>query len=249
MVSFQVADVCSPTLRELYFEAWTPVRSAGQRPSSAALCRTHLSVRATAVNTVASKQASTSRSTAHISCYPVMQVAGHVLRLHLPELRAMELTWCNVNWLGAGDGLALDNETFRKTGKLEVLGFHQLAEAPKLVTLTPQCLAPLKMLKELKLADCGLTGVPPAVAVLSASLTSLSLEHNVDLQLCETDIGTLLELRLLMELDVHKVYEDDPDTAELWSNDSIQLLIDLPGMFMAQHGAVPEVIFYPYRVH
>lgn len=172
------------------------------------------------------------------------QVAGDVLRIHLPELRAMDLKWCS--WRGAGDGLTLDQRTFRDAGKLEALSLQQLVDTPKTVTLTSWCLAPLTMLKDLKLAGCGLTGVPPAVAELSASLTSLSLEHNVDLQLCETDIGTLLELRCLKELDVHKVYEDDPDTANLWSNDSIQVLIDLPGRFMTQHGAAPAVIFYPY---
>jgi len=178
-------------------------------------------------------------------CPPVMQMAGDVLRLHLPELRYLELKWCN--WWEAGRGLTLDRETFGGTGKLEVLSLHQLENSLEIVTFAPQCLAPLTVLKELTLANCGLCGVPPAVTVLGATLTYLGLEHNCNLQLCGTDMSSLMALRCLRKLDVHK---DDvtysTNDARLWSNDSIQSLIDLPSMFTARHGASPAGCLDPH---
>ena len=107
------------------------------------------------------------------------------------------------------------------------------------------CLTALTGLKDLTLANYGLTSVPSAVGSLGGSLTSLSLEDNSDLQLGAADMSTLLRLRCLRTLSVRKDIStsDVPGTAKLWSNGSIQVLVSLPGRFMAEHGAAPIVSF------
>lgn len=106
-------------------------------------------------------------------------------------------------------------------------------------------LAALTGLKDLTLANCGLTGVPPAVSLLGGSLTSLSLAGNCDLQLGAVDVSTLLRLRCLRNLNVQKYIppSDLPGTAKLWSNSSIQALVSLPGKFIEEHGVAPTVPF------
>ena len=166
----------------------------------------------------------------------VSQTDGNVLRLHLPELRQLALSWHH--WQPG----MLDDEAFRQTSKLEDLSVSTaMLGEPTALTLAPRCFARLTGLKDLTLANCGLTGVPSAVGALSDSLTSLSLEGNYDLELGEADVNMLLRLRRLRQLDVCKDDCDDED--HRWNNSSIQALIDLPGRWVAQHGSCPKVVF------
>ena len=143
----------------------------------------------------------------------VTQAGRNVLRLHLPELRHLELNWDRSGGQGTAlqhaPSLQLDESTFQETGKLEVLyiaqqGQKQMQPRVKMVTLGPHCLTPLTALHSLALSNCGLPSVPSAVASVSASLTSLSLARNRALQLSRADLNVLLRLRCLRELDLRK---------------------------------------------
>ena len=166
----------------------------------------------------------------------VMQ-AGGALRLALPELRRMELYWNK-------SSLLLDDDTFNDADKLRVLlvGQH-LNQHPRTTTLTlsARSLAPLIALKTLILQNCALDGVPPAVALVGASLSTLSLVNNRNLQLGEADRNVLLDLRCLRKLDVRK--STSKKTSNLWTESSIQVLIDLPGKAKAKHNVSLVVVF------
>ena len=149
----------------------------------------------------------------------------------------MELYW-------NASSLLLDDDTFQEAGKLRIMLLGQnLSEYPRATTLTLslRCLAPLTALKTLILENCALDGVPPAVTLVGGSLTMLSLVNNRDLQLCEADMNILLDLLCLKKLDVRKsIFKK---TANLWTESSIQVLLNLPGKAMAKHGVAPVVVF------
>ena len=156
----------------------------------------------------------------------------------------MELYWDSTT-------LQLDDDTFREAGHLSAIGLAQhldrLQPRPSTLTLAPGCLAPLTALKTLVLMNCALTSVPSAVAMVGASLTSLSLVNNLNLQLGEADMAVLLKLAVLRRLDVRKTIgsSDTTKPADVWSEGSIQILIDLPRIMMAEHGVAPVVWFAP----
>ena len=164
--------------------------------------------------------------------------AVNALRLHMPELRRLELHWNNSSML-------LDDDTYAETAKLRVFLVGQSFSYPRATTLTlsPRCLAPLTALKTLLLDNCALDGVPPTVTagLVGDSLTILSLVNNRNLQLGEADMNVLQELKCLKKFDVRKsTYKK---TANMCTESSIQLLLGLPGRAMAKHGVAPVVVF------
>lgn len=176
----------------------------------------------------------------------VMQAGTDALRLTLPELRHLELYWSDTT-------LLMDDDSFQGCGKLRVLCIAQHIQQqprPCTLTMTPRCLAPLTAMKTLIYMNCALDGVPPAVACLGASLTSLTLVTNRSLQLGEADKSVLLQLHRLRKLDVRKsITSSDPDKAAgAWNESSIQILIDLPGLLMARHGVTLDVAFASSQV-
>ena len=183
---------------------------------------------------------------------PVLQVQEAVLRMHLPQLRHLELVGVEeIQHTPAG--LCLDRSSLQETAKLESLA---LKYPGPVVTLQPDCFTGLTALASLELSACGLASIPSAVTALVDSLTSLALPCNDGLQLADDDIATLLALQKLRQLDLQKspfgeAFEDvDTDLANaveshlryepvLWSQRSFQRLVQLPGAFLAQHGHVP----------
>ncbi len=171
-------------------------------------------------------------------------VVCNVLRLHLPELRSMDLRILCGSADTDASPIKVDEHTFQTARQLEALHVQLVdCTGPGLLTLAPLCLEPLTMLKDVSLVNCGLSHVPKAVSYLSASLTSLDLAINWDLELCETDANILLKLQNLRKLDLRKEIGSGRIKTELWYDTSIQVLIDLPGRFLAQHGAAPVVAF------
>ena len=152
-------------------------------------------------------------------------------------------------------GLRLDRNSLRETPQLEFLA---LACPAPVVTLQPDCFTGLTALVSLALEDCGLASIPLAVTALAGSLTTLALSCNDQLQLADGDIATLLALRELQQLNLRKssfdtAFEDgDPAVADavqahlhymppLWSVHSMQILLRLPGAFLAEHGHEPII--------
>ncbi len=172
----------------------------------------------------------------------VTQARSSVLRLHLPNLRIMDL---RVLCASADNPIQINEHTFQTTQQLEELSLQLWDCSGAGLLMAPLCLQPLSLLKDLSLVECGLGHVPDAVSHVSASLTSLDLSCNDDLELCEADANILLKLQKLRKLDVRKENgsRGERRKAELWYDTSIQVLIDLPGRFMAQHGPAPTVAF------
>ena len=79
------------------------------------------------------------------------------------------------------------------------------------------------------------------MALVGASLSTLSLVNNRNLQLGEADRNVLLDLRCLRKLDVRKSTSNK--TSNLWTESSIQVLIDLPGKAKAKHNVSLVVVF------
>jgi len=124
---------------------------------------------------------------------------------------------------------------------------------PGPVRLAPECFTGLTALMSLKLQECGLINIPPALAALGGSLTSLELPLNNGLQLADDDFTALLALQKLRKLNLHKSSlsesYDSGDRAlasaaqahlqfvpALWSSCSLKHLVRLPGAFLKGHG-------------
>ncbi len=173
-----------------------------------------------------------------------------LLRLCLPELREILID----GHRGTNGGLRLDGNSLLETPKLQTL----VLDAPGTVTFTPDCFARSTPLTAIKLRKCGLTSIPSALTALCGSLTLLSLPLNDRLQLADDDTKVLLSLRKLRKLHLQKsslrTAFKDGDTAvaaavkahlhhepALWSQRSLQHLVQLPVAFLLQHGHVPEL--------
>ena len=185
---------------------------------------------------------------------PVLQVQEAVLRMHLPQLRHLEIVGVEeIQHTPAG--LCLDRDSLRETAKLESF---TLKHPGPVGTLQPDCFAGLTALASLELLECGLDSIPPALTALAGSLMSLALPYNNDLQLAYDDVATLLALRSLQQLDLRKssfnkvfrkgdiliaaVVQDrlhyEP---ALWSPRSVKHLVRLPGAFVKNHGHVLDL--------
>ncbi len=154
--------------------------------------------------------------------------------------------------------MEISRHSFREAAKLEYLSTN----TPASVSLTRDCFAGLTALATLRLEACGLSNIPEALTALSGSLTYLALPNNDDLQVPDYDIRILLALPTLQKLDLRKsrcissmqnvrtvvdvspafkraaetvaasLHYDPP----LWSQRSLQQLVDLPNAFLARHG-------------
>jgi len=168
-----------------------------------------------------------------------------VLRLHLPELQRSSI-WRT--YLASGT-LRIDADSFRVSSKLQALSLDRGGT----VLLSPDSFSRLSALAMLKLDTCGLIGIPAAVTALAGSLTSLALADNDDLQLTSDGCTHLLALKKLTTLDLqksgmdaalhragvtapHAVLAHLNETANPWSPQSLQHLVELPGAFLAQNG-------------
>ena len=172
------------------------------------------------------------------------------LVLHLPELRRLTLRGSG----GSLGDLEITRHSFREAAKLEYFSTN----TPASVTLTRDCFTGVTALATLRLESCGLRNIPDALTALSGSLTLLALPNNHDLQLPDYDTKKVLALAKLQKLDLRKslcvstirgpdlspnftraaqvvatsLHYDPP----LWSQRSLQQLVDLPNAFLAQHG-------------
>ena len=176
------------------------------------------------------------------------------LVLHLPELR--RLTLRGFGWV-AGD-LEITRHSFREAAKLEYFSTN----TPATVSLTRDCFTGVTALATLRLEACRLSSIPSALTALSGSLTSLALPNNDDLQLSHYDTQVLLALPKLQKLDLRKAHcvssMRDRETVvtvspafkrageivvsclaydpPLWSQRSLQQLVELPNAYLALHG-------------
>ena len=166
------------------------------------------------------------------------------LRLRLPALRRANIVACWTTNTTRGT-LRCDEVSFLETVQLKSLRLHGHGT----VTLMPNCLEGLTALAMLKLESCGLANIPTAVLALAGSLTLLALPFNADLQLASSDVTTLLALRKLRKLDLRKTFVGSDLNGSLsevviahlrnhpvWSEDSLQHLLDLRNAFNGRHG-------------
>lgn len=179
-----------------------------------------------------------------------------MLRMHLPQLQQLDITGLDEPEHTPA-GLHLDGNSLQAAAQLERLTLQHPGTS---VILQPDCFKRLPALASLELRACSLVSIPPAVAALAGSLTSLALPYNDDMQLAADDIAVLLALRELRQLNLQKsslrlaFLVRDGDTAvadavkarlhyepSLWSPRSLQHLVQLPGTFLAHHGHVPAL--------
>ncbi len=173
------------------------------------------------------------------------QAEEGTLRLRLPALRLAVIP----GFPQSSGRLCLDRDSFSHAAQLETLSLT----LHKAVSLLPKCFTSLSALATLQLAACDLDKIPLALTALEGSLTNLQLPFNDKLQLAHEDMKTLLTLRELRMLDLHKsslvdALGDDAATvphavrARLqhqlapWSLRSVQHMADLRSDFLAQHG-------------
>ncbi len=142
--------------------------------------------------------------------------------------------------------LRVDRDSFAEAPQLEDLSLSALGA----VTLMPDALTGLTTLARLELEFCGLICIPTSLTALSGSLTSLAMPYNNEMQLTKSDVTTLLALQKLQTLELQKApmeaVVNNATTAlvtaqlhyhpALWSPRSLQHLVALPNMFLAQHG-------------
>ena len=165
-----------------------------------------------------------------------------LLRVHLPALRRVTLS----GWDRTAGTLRVDRDSFAEAPQLEDLSLSALGA----MTLMPDAFTGLTALARLELTSFGLICIPTALTALSGSLTLLRVLYNNELQLTADDVRTLLALRKLQTLDLHKAPLEAEVTGAtvasltaqlhyqpvLWSQRSLRHLVALPNIFCAQHG-------------
>jgi len=153
--------------------------------------------------------------------------------------------------------LRLEPDSFRNAAQLTSLAFTSARQ----LMLTADCLVGLTTLARLSIYDCGLVSIPPALEALGGSLTRLALLYNNALELTHGDVKVLLALHKLRTLDLRKdnlldYIEESDDlrdvayeaaravqaklhfTPSVWSNCSMQHLMELSAAYYAEHGRV-----------
>ena len=108
------------------------------------------------------------------------------------------LTTCQLLGCGPADVVHLTASSFSGAPNLTQLDLGNISN----IHLSPDCFNSLSFLSDLRLVDCGLVLMPPALAAVQGTLRHLNLSNNNRLEIEECGYSILLGLSALERLDL-----------------------------------------------